>query len=245
MDAQPLRDEGAGRHDHQGDQERPGEPPLPAWLAPGHERSQEDAGREEGGHHPEQRQLQVPGAGQVERQQPGQVEAEEAREVGPVVLRRTAEQHLGEEEQRDDEEEERGDPLRGRERHLVGGAEVDGLRLTAAPAQMGAPPADGPEQRPDAGQQGDQRHHAPQHGVGGGRVAHQRLAGPVVGVGVARAGAFCRGDPGRPGQERGELVDLPRVGDRVRTQSLAGAGVGEVAAIVADEGGEGVRLRRM
>ena len=51
---------------------------LTARLAPGDHRGQEDAGGEERGRHPEDRELDVPGARQVVREQLRQIDAEEA-----------------------------------------------------------------------------------------------------------------------------------------------------------------------
>ena len=57
-----------------------------ARLAPRDHRGEEDAGGHERCRDPEDRQLHVPGAHQVEGQQLGQVDPEEARQLGPVVL---------------------------------------------------------------------------------------------------------------------------------------------------------------
>ena len=66
-------------HDH--DRERPeqpvGEPALALGLAAGDHRREEDPGGEERGRDQEDRELQVPGAGEVEGQDLRQVDAEE------------------------------------------------------------------------------------------------------------------------------------------------------------------------
>ena len=66
---------------HDDDDERPeqaiGEPALASRLAPGDHGRDEDARGEKGDRDPEDGELQVPRAHQVEGEGPGQVEAEE------------------------------------------------------------------------------------------------------------------------------------------------------------------------
>ena len=111
-------------------------------LAPGDHRRQEDAGGDERGRHPEDRQLHVPGAHQVVREDLREVDAEEARDVGAVVLRGGAEHALQQEQGAHDEEEPGRRALRGVQRNVAGRAEQ---RRLLAPV-----PAEVPPQRPNA-----------------------------------------------------------------------------------------------
>ena len=130
----------------------------------------------------------------------GQVEAEEAGQLGAVVLRGAAQQHLQQEEHRHHQEEPRARALGGGEGHLAGAAEGDRLVLAAVPAQH-VPPAEGGQQQADASQQCHEGQHAPHHHGARGAVAHPRLRGPVVGVRVvACPGAGWR--PSTPSRRR-------------------------------------------
>ena len=64
---------------------------LAARFRPGDHRREKNARREKRGDHPEQSQLEMPGAGEVVRKQPGQVIPEEATRLRVVVRGRTAE----------------------------------------------------------------------------------------------------------------------------------------------------------
>src|SRR5512135_656015 len=108
----PISDQGAEDHDRERAEQRVGQDVLPPGLPAGDDRGEEDAGGEERRGHPEDRQLHVPGPGQVVREQLGQVEAEEGGDVGPVVLAGRAHERLREEQHPDDEEEPGGRPLR-------------------------------------------------------------------------------------------------------------------------------------
>ena len=193
----------------------------PLRLAAGDHRRQEDAGGHERGGDEEDRQLHVPGADQVVGEDLGDVDAEEAAELGAVVLGHAADQGLEQEQRRHHEEEPGGGPLGRGERHVAGGAEAERRLLAALPAEPPAP--EGGEQDPDAAEQRDQRDHRPDDHVGARRVADLLLGRPVVRVGVVVAGAPGRGRPGRPGEERRQLVDLLRVVDRPRAAARTGS----------------------
>ena len=81
-------------------------------LSPGDHRNEEDAGGEEAGGDPEERQLHVPGAHQVVGEDLVQRDAEEAAEVGAVVLGSSPHEGLHEEQPGHGEEEVRRGPLR-------------------------------------------------------------------------------------------------------------------------------------
>src|SRR5215218_2294812 len=71
-------------HNSQGAEQPGGQALLAPWRAARDHRGQEDAGGEERGRRPEDRELHVPGPDDVERQIPGQIEPEEACNVRPV-----------------------------------------------------------------------------------------------------------------------------------------------------------------
>jgi len=205
---------------------------LLARLAPGDDRRQEDPGGEERRRRPEQRELHVPGAGQVERQHLRQVDAEEAGQVGAVVLDRAAEQRLGEKQHRDDEEEVRRDLLRRGDLDLARLPERERRLLGGVPADLAAPPPVQREQPAQAAEQGDQREPRPDHDVGRRAVVDPRLRGPVVGVGVVVPRPLRGGRPRGPREERRELVDLLGIGDRLGDQAVLGAVLAEVVGVV-------------
>ena len=88
-------------------------------LVAGDHRGEEDAGRQERGDDPEDRELHVPGAHDVVRQEPVGVDAEEAADLGPVVLAGHADQRLDQEQCGHGQEEPGGGLLRRGERHPV------------------------------------------------------------------------------------------------------------------------------
>ena len=220
-------------HDHgERAQQREGQLALVLGLAPGDHRRQEDAGRDERGGHPEQRELDVPGAQQVVREDLRQVEAEEVVDLGAVVLRRRADQGLQQEQRRHHEEEPRARALRGCEGDVARGAERERRLLAAVPSQPPPPAPEGAEQQPDAAQQRDERQHRPHDHVGGRLVGDPRLGRPVVGIGVVVTGTVGRCRPRRPGEEGGQLAQLRAVGDRVGPQPVLGLRVREERAVV-------------
>lgn len=152
-------------------------------FAVGDEWHQENAGEEcRGG--PEQRQLQVPGAGQLVGQHPGQIQVEKRRQIRAVVFGRRAQQRLGQEQHRHDLEETDAGPLRWCQADLAGPAKRQVRRLGAVPADLLTPsPVDG-EHDPDAAQQRDKRQRRPHDHSGGRSVVYARLGRPVIGVAV-------------------------------------------------------------
>ena len=71
--------------------------------------------------------------------------------------------------------------------------------------------AEGKENGGRPGQKGDQAQGAPEIGLGGRGVAHQRVIGKIVGVGIRLAGTTGHGGPGRPGK-KGRQVAAARPG---------------------------------
>jgi hypothetical protein len=66
-----LSRQAAEDHDRQRRQQSDRQPFLCPWLAPANHRRQKDTGGEEGSGHPEDRQLQMPGTGEVKRKNLG------------------------------------------------------------------------------------------------------------------------------------------------------------------------------
>ena len=220
VDRQRLAHQAADDHQDDGAEQHVDQHGLLPGLPPGDEGRQEDPRGQEPRRGPEQGQLHVPGAGQVVREQLGEVEAEEAQDVGPVVLGRRPQQRL-DQEQGGDGEEEPGRRALGRgQRHLPRLTERDRRGLRAVPADLRAPPPVDREQDPGAAEQDDQRQHAPDHHVRRRAVVHPRLRRPVVRVGVAVAGPLGRRRPRGPGEEGRHLADLGRVADHPRDQPV-------------------------
>ena len=122
-------DQRADHHDGQRPQQREGELALMLRLAPGDHRGQEDPRRDERGGDPEERELDVPGAHEVVGEDLRQVEAEEAVDLRPVVLRGRPDEGLNQEQGGHHEEEPGRGPLRRSQRHL---ARAGGTRASPA-----------------------------------------------------------------------------------------------------------------
>ena len=180
--AGPLGQAGQNDDDRGRDEQGPYQDVLPPRLAPGDERRQEQAGREQPDGGPEQGELDVPGAGQREGQEPAQVEAEEGQHVGPVVLGQGAQERLHEEQGGDGEDVPGHHPLRLGQSDLLGLSEGQGRGLLRVPADLLAPAAVDGEHDPGSADEDDQRQDRPDHEVSRGRVADQGLRGPVVRV---------------------------------------------------------------
>ena len=134
-------DQRAEDHDRQRAEQRERELALVPGLAPGDHRRQEDPGGDERRRDPEQRELHVPGAHQVVREDLREVEAEEARELRPVVLRGGADERLDQEQRRHHEEEPRARALRRRQRDVARRAERQRGLLAPVPARAAGPSA--------------------------------------------------------------------------------------------------------
>ena len=185
----------------------------------------------------------MPGPHEVVREHLGEIEAEEAVQLGSVVLRGGADECLEQEERGHHEEEPRARPLRRCQRDLTRRAERQRGLLAAVPAQE-VPAAEHAEQEADPAEQQDQREHRPHHDIGRRLVVDARLGRPVVRIGVVLARALGRSRPRRPGEECGQLPQLRAVGDRLGPQAAPGRRVREEARVVADELPERVSLRR-
>src|SRR5918995_134546 len=242
-DAEPLPDEAPEHDDRQSPEQREGEPALPSRLSSGDHGHEEDAGGEERGRHPEDGELHVPGAHEVVRQPLRQIEAEEARQIRPVVLRGRPHERLHEEQRCHDEEEPGASPLRGRQRHVPRRPERERRLFAPVPAEE-VPPPEGGEEQPDAAEKRDQGEYAPHHDVGRRLVLHETLWRPVGGVGVVEARPERRSGPRRPCEVRGELPYLLVVRDRLGPQPEPGARLAEVPPVVSRELLVGRRLRR-
>ena len=154
MDPGQLAEQASGDDDHQRAEEEVGEHVLAAWLlASGDHRGEEDAGGQERRDHPEDRQLHVPGAHDVEGQEAVAVEAEEPTDLGPVVLAGHPDQRLDEEHRRHRQEEPGCRLLRRGERHPIRCPERQLLLVAAVPTEP-VPPSEHRQQRPDADERG-------------------------------------------------------------------------------------------
>ena len=212
MVAQVLARQAPEDHDGQRPEEGHRQQPLPARLAAGNQRGEEDAGRKVGRRDEEDGGLEVPGAGQVVREPPRQVDSEETAGFDHVVDGRTADQVLEEEEDGDHEEEPRCHPLGGGQGHLPG-AQTQLPLLGLVPADRPRVAAVEPEHDADAPKQGHERQ------------ALHMIASPVklfptrfvgrpavcVRVGLARpAGHRC---PRRPCDKRSDLAGVVGIRD--------------------------------
>ena len=219
-----LADQAAEDDDRQRAEQDVGEHALPSRLAPGDHRREEDAGREERGRDEEDRQLDVPGARRGCRGRPGRGRCRRSRRARPGSAGRPRRPASG---------AGTAPPSRGRTRRSRAGPGVSATspgraegerRLLAAPASRGSSSGRRPRtaaRSRRAGRSARQRSRRSRWRVG--VVAHQRLGRPVVRVGVVVARAPRRRRPGRPGEERRQLLDLLRIGDRVRAAGRTGS----------------------
>ena len=178
VDAAELAAEAPDDDDHERAEQTVREQVLVARLVTGDERSEEDAGREERRRHPEDRELDVPGAREVVRKQRREVDAEEAGEIRAIVLRRAADHHLHEKQGGHHEEEPGAGALRGRELHVTRALEDQPGLIAPVPAEK-IPPSKGREQQAGPTEQGGEREHAVDERGGGRLIAYERLGGQL------------------------------------------------------------------
>ncbi len=88
-------------------------------LVTGNERREEDPRGQKRRRYPEDRELHVPGAGKVVGEEGGEIQTEEAGEIGPIVLGHPSHQHLQEEQLRHRKEEPVASPLGRCELHVA------------------------------------------------------------------------------------------------------------------------------
>ena len=160
----------------------------------------------------------MPGAGDVVGQDPGQVEAVEAVRLDPVVGDGAAQGRLHQEQQDHHREIEPQRPLaRGEDPAGETPAGVGSFGVPAAPTQVLELSEDEQDQ-PQSPQQGDQAEGAPQVGGPGRQVSHQGFVGPIVGVGIGRAGPERHRRPGGPGEIVVQALNFAGVLDVVSRQ---------------------------
>ena len=222
VDAQPLADQAAEDDDGEGDEQHEDARPLPARLGAADDRREEEAARHPGGGDPEDGELEVQGPQQVVGEEPREVEAVEGARLDAVVGEGAAGERLEQEQQRDDAEVE-ADRLLARGQGPAGERAVVRVpaRRRAVPAEV-VEAADGEQDGAEAAEQRDEAERAPEVGRRARPVADRRLVRPVVGVGVVLPGPVRDRRPRRPGEVRGEVVELARVADVLRGQARRG-----------------------
>ena len=89
-------------------------------------------------------------------------------------------------------------------------------------------PAEGEEHERGSSQEGNQTQRAPQEGVAGRLIPHERLIREVVGVGIRVAGTRRHRGPGGPGEEGRQPPEVLRISDIPRGQPPGRDRPGEV-----------------
>ena len=216
MDGEVGADQRAEDDDRERAEQRERELALVLRLAAGDHRREEDPGRDERGRDPEDRQLHVPGAHQVVREDPRQVEAEEVRRSrrGSAATAAPTSVWI------------RNSAAITKKNQAV--ARCAGVSATSPGARnesvacsrpcqprLRAPAAERAEEHADPAEQRDQRQHRPDDHVRGRLVVDARLRRPVVRVRVVVAGP---------------LAPPPPTPSRRRTPSAAAAASGSVIA---------------
>ena len=145
---------------------------MTARLASGDHRHEENAGGEIRCGDPENRQLQMPGAGDVERQNSRQIKAKKIGDFRTIMFRRPTHQCLQEKQQRHDEEKSRACALCRREHHFIRRTKRNALLLATVPAEK-IPASERGEQKSDAAEQGGERQHTPNDGFRSCMIVHE------------------------------------------------------------------------
>src|SRR5262245_3888078 len=120
-------------------------------LSAGDHRCEEDSCGQKRRRHPENRELNMPGAHQVEWKNDGQIDAEEVREFCSVMFRGATHQRLYQKQHGHHRKETGAGALAWRQSHLTRRAKREGLLLAPMPTQE-IPSAECCEQEPDATQ---------------------------------------------------------------------------------------------
>ena len=231
-----LATEGTDHHDDQCPEEHVHTQLLVLGiLAAVDDGDEEQASSQEARGDPEDGRLDVPGAGQRVRQVLGERNAVEVLTFNRVVGGGATQQHLHQEEGSHDqqilaERLLRGGELDQRQRVGLGSLDLDVLLV----GEEGPDPddeADTEDQRHDRGDR-------PDHVLGRGFVADQRLMRPVVGVGDIQPRTVGGRSPGRPEEEGSHLRAQLGIRQRVLlhgvggTQLLEGRVVAEQLVVV-------------
>src|SRR5262245_8702053 len=104
-------------------------------LSPGYHRREEYSRRQKRRRHPETRQLNMPGAHQIEWKDDGQINAEEIREFRSIMFRGAAHQRLYQKQQGHNRKETGGGALAWCQSHLTRRAKRECLLLAPVPTQ--------------------------------------------------------------------------------------------------------------
>src|SRR5215831_16767418 len=121
-------------------------------LSTGYHRREEYSRRQKRCRDPENRELNMPGAHQVEWKDDCQIDAEEVREFRSIMFRGATHQRLYEKQHGHHRKETGGGALPWRQSHLTRRAKRERLLLAPMPTQE-IPSAERCEQQPDATQQ--------------------------------------------------------------------------------------------
>ena len=156
---------------------------MSARFAAGDHRHQKNTRGQKRRGDPENRQLQMPGAGDVERQHASQIEAKKVGKFRAIVFPGAAQKRLHQKQQRHDQKKSRARALCRCEHHFIRRPKRNALFLAAMPAEK-IPPAKGGQQQANAAEQRDQGEHTPKHGFRRGVIANERFRRPVVRVGI-------------------------------------------------------------
>src|SRR5215469_11512702 len=115
------------------------------WLSAGDHGGKEYSRCQKRRRDPENRELNMPRAHQVEWKDDGQINAEEVREFRSIMFRSAAHQRLYQEQQGHNRKETGGGALAWRQRHLTRRAKRECLLLASMPTQK-IPPTEHCEQ---------------------------------------------------------------------------------------------------
>src|ERR1019366_9253427 len=230
VDAQSLARQ-AAKHDHgQGDQKDEYAKPLSLRFCAANQRCQEQSAGNPRSRDPKDGQLQVPGAGQVVRQKPGEVEAVEGTRLYAIMGKRAAHRRLQEKQDGNDCEVHAKHILARRDLPAVNGP-FGHMHVSRSPA----PPevvetSENKQHQPEATEETNQTQGAPQVGGRSRSVSRQRFKWPIVRIRVHRSGSQGHRGPGRPGKIRIQGAELALFVNETRRKSRCRGLAGEVGS---------------
>src|SRR5215469_14067451 len=144
----------------------------------------------------------MPGAQQVARQEPGQIDAVEVARIGAVMRDTAADQSLPEEQKGSDAHEFQGRTLSVAYRQARSAC---GYRRAAVPAEI-VELSKGEKHGRRPAEQEDETERAVDQRPSSRGISGEGLVRKIVGVGMWGAGTRGRRSPGRPDEEGGQLA---------------------------------------
>ena len=146
VDPDELTDQAAEDHNRQRNKQGIGKPVLTSWLSTCDHRGEKDSSCQKASGHPKNSELKMPSSGDVERDHPCKVNAEEVGYVGAIMLARSTEESLKEKKHSHYQKKPSASTLRWSERDLVWGTKRNSVSFTSMPTKKIPAPECGKQQ---------------------------------------------------------------------------------------------------